>query len=98
MPSEAGDQDTLGQSQKAENTTSAADEATRAKELNEKHSPTFSPPTGSASTSPPQPTEKDPRPRRPRGAEPFDQVEREEMERLLGELRGHLGKSSIVSH
>ncbi len=36
---------------------------------------------------------QDPKTRKPaKGPEPFDQAEREEMERLLEELRGHLGE------
>lgn len=31
-----------------------------------------------------------------RGPEPFDQSERDEMERLLEEVRGHLGKRGII--
>ena len=45
-----------------------------------------------ATQSVPLGTEKDTRTRKTsRSAEPFDQAEREEMERLLEELRGHLG-------
>lgn len=88
MPSEAGDQDALGQSYKVENAASAADEAVRAKEMNEKQSTTSS---SANPIPPPSFNEKDTRPRKARGVEPFDQAEREEMERLLGELRGHLG-------
>lgn len=36
-------------------------------------------------------SDKTPRKQQNRGVEPFDQVERDAMERLLEELRGHLG-------
>lgn len=45
-------------------------------------------PNGSTKNS-----EKEPKARRPaKGAEPFEKWERDEMEKLLGELCGHLGR------
>ena len=45
-------------------------------------------PNGTAQAPAP---DKTPRKQQNRGVEPFDQAEREAMERLLEELRGHLG-------
>lgn len=88
IPSEQGDPLAAGS---ANGTTSSLEDSTKAKDSvdGEKHTTPPATPTG------PQPGEKDARSRKqsPKGAEPFDQAEREEMERMLEELRGHLGMS-----
>ncbi|PCH39780.1 phospholipase D [Wolfiporia cocos MD-104 SS10] len=92
LPSEAADDDAPGQPHTAENTIHAADYAfgaatgrEHAAEPPDRYSSTPTPPT-----PPPTGTEKEFKRKAARGVEPFDESEREEMEQLLGELRGHL--------
>lgn len=92
VPSEAGDRDSPGRPHPAENghATDFARNTTTGKELNGDASDTH-PATPTSSTPPTAGTEKDGRGRRAaRGVEPFDEADREEMEHLLEELRGHL--------
>ena len=67
-----------------------ADDATTAG-MSSPHVSTFG--DGSGNGAPSKEGKEGGRPRRPtRGAEPFEKWERDEMERLLGELNGHLGE------
>ena len=68
-----------------------ADDATTAG-MSSPHVSTFG--DGSGNGAPSKEGKEGGRPRRPtRGVEPFEKWERDEMERLLGELNGHLGES-----
>ncbi|KIP01912.1 hypothetical protein PHLGIDRAFT_96565 [Phlebiopsis gigantea 11061_1 CR5-6] len=90
MPSEAGDP--LGPGQSSDNSTLQAAEVhvTKTKDYVEGKQDSGQPPTP---TSGDPPGEKGGRTRKTsRSGEPFDQAEREEMEHLLEELQGHLGK------
>ena len=91
MPSEAADHDAPGQAKVAEHGMNASQDAlAREKEhvddegSRNAHTPLPESPT-------PVPGQKDKRPQT-KGPQPFTQAEREEMESLLHELRGHLGK------
>lgn len=100
MPSESGDMGVPGaQAHRSQDTmTAAEEEVMKTKEFvegpsngNANHS--------TASQNLPPGADKDARTRKTsRAAEPFDQAEREEMERLLEELRGHLGESGKHSY
>lgn len=86
MPSESGDAAAPGPS--SEKLETPTDEATtKSKDYVEELA-------SSSTTNIQQPAGgQDGRPRRPtRGQEPFSQAERDEMEKLLEELRGHLGE------
>ncbi|KAH9949881.1 phospholipase D [Amylocystis lapponica] len=87
MPSEAGDMDAPGQPHTAENTVHAEEE-THGKGKEPTDDATDS--TGARSTPTPGPDEKTRKAKAARGPEPFEQADREEMEHLLHELRGHL--------
>lgn len=90
MPSYAGDP--LGPGQSSDNSTLQAAEVhvTKTKDYVEGKQDSGQPPTP---TSGDPPGEKGGRTRKTsRSGEPFDQAEREEMEHLLEELQGHLGK------
>ncbi|GBE83213.1 Phospholipase D1 [Sparassis crispa] len=94
LPSETADEEMLGQPHTVENTVHAEDAVSNRvrKEgcdqtdhhlSSSPHPPTPPPPVGAA--------EKEARERKTtKGTEPFDQTDQEEMEQLLGELRGHL--------
>ncbi|KAG6833424.1 hypothetical protein H0H87_006790, partial [Tephrocybe sp. NHM501043] len=89
VPSDAGDEATPAEErEERENVTveAASDEDTHlSKEAGE--DPLASTFNHSSATH----SEKEPRPRRPtRGTEPFEQWERDEMEKLLGQTNGHL--------
>jgi len=93
MPSENIGQGILAPPSTAQNTVHAADyahgtetEKEHGSEKGDPHASTANPPT-----PPPAGAEKETRGRKAnRGIEPFDEHDREEMEQLLGELRGHL--------
>lgn len=103
VPSEAGDEDALGHDHKAEDTSkqdtkqdTPRQETSNEDMLNAKGSVRTS---GSSRQTPTQnhsqastaaDTKEDVRRTPSRGDEPFEKWERDEMEKLLGELRGHL--------
>lgn len=98
MPSESGDRDAPGQPHTLDNTVHSADYAQAAspghhdapskEHLNgDAQQPGSNPPTPPAAGQ----DEKSRGRKTSRAAEPFDEAEREEMEHLLQELRGHLG-------
>ena len=90
MPSEAADMDAPGQPHTAENTVHAGDASAKSKEqVNESADP-------EKMTSPSATDDKARKAKTPRGPEPFDQADREQMERLLHELRGHLGMPAFL--
>ena len=102
MPSEAPDYDTNGQHRLAEQTTrTSRDDLARSREFlvgdGDSHTlytqPPESPPPVPGQNHNQKEKEKEKRPAK--GPKPFDQVEREEMENVLRELRGHLGISSL---
>lgn len=83
MPSETGDENAPGQDIGESVAAPAPDEGSK-----EATEPTASDTAVNASLS-----DKDTKARKPaKGTEPFEKWEREEMEKLLGELNGHLGK------
>ena len=93
VPSETGDMGAPGAHPHSsqDSITAVDDTAVKAKEAVEGTSHSNGSHTAATQSVPPG-TEKDARTRKTsRSAEPFDQAEREEMERLLEELRGHLG-------
>ncbi len=109
MPSEAADAEAPGQARIAEHYANASEDAlAREREHADDESVSG---TQSQSRNTPQPPEsptppvngngkekekdKDKKPAA-KGPKPFDQAEREEMENLLNELRGHLGTSCVV--
>lgn len=90
VPSESGDENAVTEEKEvpAEATDMASDDGTRPSK--EGADAQESNPNTAGSTT----NEKDSRPRKPtRGTEPFEKWERDEMEKLLGELCGHLGRS-----
>lgn len=104
MPSETGDSLVPGQSS-AEGSAAAAVEEPISKSKdyvegnNGNKEQNGHPPTPTSAEPQGDKTDKGTRTRKTsRTAEPFDQSEREEMERLLEELRGHLGIPSCVSY
>lgn len=99
MPSEAGD--TLVPGQSSENSTIQAAEAqvTKTKDFAEGKQDSGQPPTPTSMDPQGDKSDKGGRARKTsRSGEPFDQAEREEMERLLEELQGHLGKCWLHLH
>lgn len=87
IPSETGDSGVPGQSSGEPNAGANADE-TVLKSKDYADDGEIKPPL----TPNGKENEKEPRARKAsKSIEPFDQAEREEMERLLEELRGHLG-------
>lgn len=98
MPSELGDRDAIGPPQASENAVQSTDYA-QAASPNHSDVPSKEHLNGDAQqpgSNPPTPPavgqDEKARGRKPsRAAEPFDEAEREEMEHLLQELRGHLG-------
>ena len=95
MPSESGDYGAPG-SQVSQDTMTAVEEpSSRSKDNSEIDGDASShiAPSQNLPTGP----EKETRTRKTsRTAEPFEQAEREEMERLLEELRGHVGKCAVI--
>lgn len=103
MPSESGDQDAPGQLHTSENTVHSADyaqatspgpnDASSKEYLNgDAQQPGSNPPTPPATGQ----DEKTRGRKTSRAAEPFDESEREEMERMLQELCGHLGNTFSI--
>lgn len=98
MPSEAADHDAPGQAKLAERAANASEDAL-AREKEHADDETSGSGSGNGSRNPHTPPPDSPTPvpgikeKRPstKGPKPFDQAEREEMENLLHELRGHLG-------
>ena len=89
VPSETGDEDVPLEGKSAQNDEQEDVHSRRSKEGDETEDMHLG-----ASSS-----EKDPKTRRPaRGIEGFEKWEQEEMEALLGELNGHLGKNFHVLH
>lgn len=83
IPAAQGSQDTM---------TAVDDPASKSKEHTEGNGDATSHATSTHDI--PSSTDKETRTRKTsRASEPFDQAEREEMEHLLEELRGHLGKA-----
>ena len=103
MPSESGDRDAPGQPHASVNQVHPTDHA-QAVSLNHNDASNKDHANGDAQQSgsnPPTPPaanqdEKARGRKTSRAAEPFDEAEREEMERLLQELRGHLGRAPLV--
>lgn len=109
MPSEAADAEAPGQARIADHYANASEDAlarerehaddesgsgTQSQARNTPlppESPT--PPNGTKEKEKEKDKEKKPA---AKGPKPFDQAEREEMENLLNELRGHLGTSCLV--
>ncbi|OCH94908.1 phospholipase D [Obba rivulosa] len=91
VPSEAGDQDAPGQPHSAENTVHVED-GTEAKGKERVTDDNTTDTRGSSTPTPQTPpaTDEKGRTKKAKGVEAFDHAEREEMERLLGEIRGHL--------
>lgn len=94
MPSESGDSGVPGQSgNEPEAVAGAEDTVMKSKDFvdNGETHPPATPPAGSSNNN--NNNAKEPRTRKTsKSIEPFDQAEREEMEHLLHELRGHLGE------
>ena len=90
MPSESADHDALGQAKPVEHAINASQDAlAREKDhVDDDSSRNMHTPLPDSPT--PVPGQKDKR-LPAKGPKPFDQTEREEMENLLHELRGHLG-------
>ena len=102
MPSESGDQDAPGQPHTYESNVHSVDYAQATPSGNcdgsgKEHLNGDAQPSHSNPSTPPAtgPEEKTRGRKTSRAADPFDESEREEMERLLQELRGHLGKSFL---
>lgn len=92
MPSENGDSGAPGQSSNESSAAAGADESVMKSNDYVDNGETNPPSTPNG----PNP-EKEPRTRKAsKSIEPFDQAEREEMERLLQELRGHLGAYPVT--
>ena len=91
MPSEAADRDAPGQKKVAERAANASQDALarEGEQADEEGSRTLHTPLPDSPT--PVPGQKERRSPPSRGPQPFDKSEREEMENLLHELRGHLG-------
>lgn len=81
IPSESGDNAT--QDSQASDTLDMASETS--KDDGDEPPTTPTPSEGPTSSKPRRPT---------KGSEPFEKWEREEMEKLLGQLNGHLGRNS----
>ena len=91
MPSETGDNLVPGRTS-AENTAVYEEGTTKSKDYADIRQDSNPPATPTSTEPPNEKADKGGRTRKPsKTPEPFDQSEREEMERLLGELRGHLG-------
>ena len=91
IPSEAGHSDANPQDYQASDTTDLASETTRDETDDAPTTPSYGGATPSTSN------EEPPKQRRPaKGSEPFEKWEREEMEKLLGQLNGQLGKASLT--
>ena len=88
MPSEAADHDAPGQAKTAEPTANTSQDALAREHADDDGSRNMHTPLPDSPTPPSG--QKDKRPP-VKGPKPFDQAEREEMENLLHELRGHLG-------
>ena len=98
MPSEAADHEAPGQARIADHYANASQDAlAREKEhADDEDSRTLHtplPPESPTPVSGQKETQKEKR-TAAKGPKPFDQSEREEMENLLNELRGHLGMYS----
>ena len=98
MPSEAADHEAPGQARVADHYAHASDDnLAREREHADDYDGSRTSSTPLPETPPPGPAakdkEKEKEKQRPasKGPKPFDQAEREEMENLLHELRGHLG-------
>ncbi|KAI0647733.1 phospholipase D [Trametes meyenii] len=93
MPSEAADREAPGQARVAEHNAHASEdnlarEREHADDIDESHTSSTPPPLDTSTCQ----KEKEKERQRPaaKGPKPFSQAEREEMENLLHELRGHL--------
>ncbi|OBZ68849.1 hypothetical protein A0H81_11088 [Grifola frondosa] len=93
MPSEAGDVGAPGQAHAAETASGAADNVTARESEHADIDGSRTSTTPVPSTPPasgPQTAQKEKQRKPARGSEPFDAADKEEMENLLQELRGHL--------
>lgn len=101
LPSETPDYDGPGQYRSAEQVTrTSRDDLARSRECldgdGDNHTLYTQPPESPPAVPNQNQKEKEKEKRSAKGPKPFDQAEREEMENLLRELRGHLGISKVV--
>jgi len=92
IPSESGDEGT--------HVSQPSDTTDMASEMSREGEGTPPTPLNNSSCAPIQNDEEPVKPRRPaKGSEPFEKWERDEMEKLLGQLNGHLGMAvSLDAH
>lgn len=97
MPSEAADHEAPGQARIADHYANASQDALAREKEHADDEDSRSTPLPPESPTPPKEKEREKR-ATSKGPKPFDQAEREEMEALLRELRGHLGMLLRLLH